>query len=95
MIYADDANCYTRLVPLTVKHSKGEYVRRGIHTNSIESFWSTVKRAYIGVFHFWSDKHLHRYINEFSKKASLTKDFIDHVCDNANGKRLTYKELIK
>jgi len=49
----------------TVRHSAGEYVRDMAHTNGIESFWSLLKRGYIGVYHYMSEDHLHRYINEF------------------------------
>ena len=35
---------------VTVSHSAGEYVRGSIHTNSIESFWSLLKRAYMGTY---------------------------------------------
>lgn len=87
MIHTDNNSAYNRLVALRI--------RNDIHTNNIESFWNTVKRAYVGVFHLWSNKHLQRYTNEFSNTVSLTKDFIEFVCENANGKRLTYKELIR
>ena len=49
-----------------VAHTKGEYVRGGVHTQGIESFWSLFKRGVIGSFHQVSIKHLHRYLNEFS-----------------------------
>ena len=35
----------------SVKHSAKEYVRGMVHTNGIESFWSMLKRAYIGTYH--------------------------------------------
>ena len=49
-----------------VNHSVGEYVRDGAHTNGIESFWSMLKRGYVGVFHQLSAKHLNRYGAEFA-----------------------------
>lgn len=95
VIFADECPSYDKYTMLRVNHSKKQYVDGRVHTNSIESFWSTIKRAYIGVFHFWSKKHLHRYINEFANKASITKDFIEYACENASGKRLKYKELTR
>jgi transposase len=34
----------------SVSHSKGEYVRGNVHTNSIESFWALLKRGVIGTY---------------------------------------------
>ena len=49
----------------TVNHNKGEYVRGNVHTNSIEGFWSNVKRSIAGT-HVWvSKKHLQTYLHEF------------------------------
>jgi len=48
-----------------VKHNKGEYVRGLVHTNSIENFWSLLKRGITGQYHWLTDKHLGRYIDEF------------------------------
>ena len=45
----------------TVRHSVGEYVRGMAHTNSVESFWATLKRAHKGTFHRLSAKHLQRH----------------------------------
>ena len=50
----------------TVKHSSGEYVRGEVHTNSIESFWSLLKRGVMGSYHNVSAKYLPFYLNEFS-----------------------------
>jgi hypothetical protein len=49
-----------------VNHSRKEYVRGNVHTNSIESAFSLLKRGVIGQFHMLSIKHLQRYLNEFS-----------------------------
>lgn len=54
-----------------VNHDKGEYVRGCWDSNSIESFWATVKRGYVGIYHFWSAKHIHRYMNEYSFRHNL------------------------
>lgn len=48
-----------------VDHRKGEYVIGAIHTNTIEGFWSLVKRGIIGTYHKVSHKHLPLYVNEF------------------------------
>ncbi len=50
-----------------VNHSKGEY-KKGVdaHTNSIEGFWSTLKRGVYGIYHHVSKKHLQHYVNEFA-----------------------------
>jgi hypothetical protein len=51
---------------LTVKHTENNYVTVGEdHTNSIEGFWSLLKRGIIGIYHNVSPKHLHRYCHEF------------------------------
>lgn len=48
-----------------VHHGAGEYVHGAIHTNTIEGFWSLVKRGIIGTFHKVSKKYLPLYVNEF------------------------------
>ncbi len=49
-----------------VRHTAGEYVRGNIHTQSIESFWSLLKRGVIGTYHNVSKKYLPLYLAEFS-----------------------------
>ena len=50
----------------SISHSKQEWVRGQVHTNSIESFWSLIKRGVVGNFHHISKKYLPFYLNEFS-----------------------------
>jgi transposase-like protein len=48
-----------------VKHSAGEYARGMVHTNTVEGFFSLLKRGIYGTFHSVSDRHLHKYLWEF------------------------------
>jgi hypothetical protein len=52
----------------TVNHSVKEYARGQSHTNTIEGFWSLLKRGIVGQYHYLSDKHLNKYILEFCYK---------------------------
>ena len=49
----------------TVNHSKLEYVRGTAHTNTIEGFWSQLKRSIEGTYHAVSPKYLQTYLDEF------------------------------
>jgi hypothetical protein len=48
-----------------VRHSAGQYVVGAVHTNTIEGFWSMVKRGMVGTFHKVSAKYLPLYVAEF------------------------------
>ncbi len=48
-----------------VDHAKGGYVMGAIHTNTIESFWSLIKRGAVGTYHKVSRKYLPLYVAEF------------------------------
>jgi transposase-like protein len=55
----------------TINHSRGEYVRGPVHTNTIEGFWSWLKRGIEGT-HVWvSPKHLNNYLGEFEFRFNL------------------------
>ena len=49
----------------TVDHSKGQHVIGAVHTNTIEGFWSLIKRGIMGSFHKISHKYLPLYVAEF------------------------------
>lgn len=58
----------------SVNHSRGEYVRGNVHTNSIESFWALLKRGIVGNYHNVSKKYLPFYLNEFSYRFNNRKN---------------------
>ncbi|MDE0261419.1 MAG: IS1595 family transposase [Bryobacterales bacterium] len=100
-VYTDDATAYESL-PFdhdSVKHSLGEYVKGDAHTNGIESLWSMLKRAHKGTFHKLSAKHLDRYIQEFAGRHNVRQQDTDEqmasMRGGMEGKRLTYKALIR
>ena len=98
MVYTDEARAYDGLPNRkAVRHSAGEYVNDMAHTNGIESFWSMLKRGYIGTYHYMSFKHLERYVSEFTKRHNVReKDTIEQMALIAHGmigKRLRYDEL--
>jgi transposase-like protein len=49
-----------------IKHAARVYVRGDVHTNTIEGFWSLVKRGIGGVYHSVSQKYLQSYLDEYS-----------------------------
>jgi len=53
-----------------VNHGRKEYVRGRVHTNTIEGFWSQLKRSLDGTHHCVSRKYLGRYVDEFSFRYS-------------------------
>ena len=48
-----------------IRHSQKVYVSGDIHTNTIEGFWSTVKRGIGGVYHNVIAKYLQTYLDEY------------------------------
>ena len=80
-----------------VNHSVGQYIKNQAHTNGVESFWSMLKRGYIGVYHQMSEKHLQRYVDEYvgrhNSRQEETMDQISGVVQAMLGKRLKYREL--
>ena len=73
LLCTDDFSGYRRLGQRynhgVINHSEGKHVRYGIvgaiHTNTIEGFWSIIKRGIVGSFHKVSRKYLPLYVAEF------------------------------
>ena len=80
-----------------VKHNQGQYVNGRVHTNTIEGFWSLLKRGIFGIYHFTSKKHLQIYVDEFvfryNTRNITSRARFDLMLGNMEN-RLTYKELI-
>jgi len=104
-LHTDEAKAYSGLVGLffdhaTVNHGAGEYSRDGVTTNSIESVWAVLKRGLTGVYHHASEKHLGRYVNEFTFRLNdgnvkrQTLDRLNSMIAATVGRRITYAELI-
>ena len=81
-----------------INHQQDEWYRDGWHTNSIEGFFSQLKRGIFGIYHHVSPKHLQRYCDEFSFRYNTRKANEDgrfnYSFVNVE-RRLKYKELIK
>ena len=78
-----------------VTHSKGEYVRGNAYTNTIEGFFSRLKRGLVGTYHHVSAFHLKRYVVEFdfrynTRKLDDTARSVS-IISNIGGKRLMYR----
>ena len=82
----------------TVTHSAGEYVRLGtdIHTNSVESAFSLLKRGIIGTWHRLSAKHLQAYLDEMSfrfDRRNRPDLFVDTLRHMVTADPLTFEKL--
>lgn len=78
-VYTDDFKAYNRLHRVgynhdIVKHKQEEWARGKVHTNSIEGFWSQLKRSLHGTYHNVSAKHLQLYVDEFAWRYSHRYD---------------------
>lgn len=99
-IYSDYAPVYDHLKNRykhdRVLHAKHIYVKGDVHTNTIENFWSVLKRGLYGTYHQVSEKHLHKYLDEFAarfntRKLSSHDKFLKFL--NNGESVLTYKKL--
>ncbi len=103
-LYTDDHRGYKGIGGVlyghkSVKHSAKEYVNGMAHTNGVESVWSLLKRGYNGVYHNWSKKHCHQYVNEFTFRLNEgncsrdTQDRINDLFKSMTDKTITFEKL--
>ena len=104
-IYTDEYAAYKTIPELddedthheTVTHSAMEWVRGDVHTNTVESVWSLLKRSIIGSYHHLSVKHLPAYVDELEWRYNnrrnpwLFRDTLIKICESET---LRYQELI-
>jgi len=82
----------------TINHSADEYVRGDAYTNTIEGYFSILKRGIVGTYHHVSQQHLKRYLAEFdfryNERSALgvnDKARAGRLLKGIVGKRLTYR----
>jgi transposase-like protein len=105
-VITDDANVYKKAAKgfashKSVNHSIGEYSRiDGTHTNTVEGYFSLLKRGLIGTFHHVGEQHLQRYVKEFdfrwTHRVGLGYSDVDRyrvALKGIKGKRLTYRRI--
>ena len=101
-VHADDHRGYSALDGFyaveRVNHSAGEYVLGNVHTNGIESIWAIVKRAYVGIHHFWTKKHSQRYLDGCAFRHNMKKfkptERVTSLLGCGMHVSLPYKELV-
>jgi transposase-like protein len=83
----------------SVNHQANEYVRGNAHTNTVEGYFSLLKRGLIGTFHHVSREHLWRYLAEFDARWNARKisdaERAERFVKATEGRRLTYKPLVQ
>lgn len=99
-IMSDEFKSYSNISSIyeheVVNHGDGKYVIGNSHTNTIEGFWSLLKRGIIGIYHNVSEKHLDAYVDEFEFRYN-TKDIacverFEKMLSLSNS-RISYKTL--
>ena len=102
-IYTDELPAYIGIADAdtrheTVKHAQEEWVRGDVHTNSVESVWSLLKRSVVGTYHRISIKHLDAYLDELEHRFNNRKNqylFRDTLMKLVTAEKLPYAELVK
>jgi len=100
-VYSDEWLGYNALKRIYdhqfIKHGQGQYVEGRVHTNTIEGFWSLMKRGIFGIYHFTSVKHLQFYVDEFVFRYNTREQEegqrFNLLLANTD-KRLKYQDLI-
>lgn len=104
-VFTDEANIYSDLYlefaeHSSVNHSKEEYARGDITTNTVEGYFSIFKRGMRGIYQHCSEEHLHRYLAEYDFRYSNRvgngigdAERADLVLTGIIGKRLTYQTI--
>lgn len=100
-LYSDEAHAYVKVgkeyAHKVINHAE-TYVQGNVHTNSIESYWSLLKRGIKGTYVSVEPFHLFRYLDEQSFRFNTRKDndqgrFMAAL-SQVQGKRVEYKTLI-
>jgi transposase-like protein len=100
-LMTDSHNAYRRIGPEyrehhVVSHTRQEYVRGEAHTQTVEGYFSLLKRGIVGTYHHVGDEQLHRYVDEFTFRYNRRK--VDDgqravmAIRGAEGKRLMLKQ---
>lgn len=100
-VFTDQSPIYRNLeeqyIHDTVNHMV-EYVRGNVHTNSIENFWSLLKRTIKGTYISVSPVHLQKYVEEqmfrYNERHGNDQERFVSMIELISGKRLTYSDLI-
>lgn len=79
MVYTDDFPIYDGLSRMgythnRIQHSQKVYVMGDVHTQTIEGFWSLLKRGIGGVYHSVSEKYLQTYCDEYAYRYNHRND---------------------
>lgn len=103
-VITDDAGGYRKVYQMVeeyrhevINHAV-EYVRGNVHTNSIENFWSLLKRTIKGTYISVSPAHLQKYVEEqmfrYNEREGNDQIRFVRLLESISGKRLTYASLI-
>ena len=108
-LITDDHTSYRKAMRLgfrhdIINHSKHKFAKGDIYTNTIEGFWSQMKRSIDGTYHSVSSKHLQSYVDEFSyyynqrfAGVSAFHDLLYRLCDKpySRGQRIGIFQGVK